>query len=168
MVSSETVYKTKKCLVKSGKDKAREGRVEGASVLCGEHLSTLRQVLEYSPQSTILFSARRQPAFCTIPFGIHDTHGACAARRPPRGRGLGACWSRQVARHAAPCRRCRSQSVSGRFLCALRSPLPACPSGKFLWPAWPDVLSRRQANGLAAVVAVRLQVCKAKLFFVNP
>ena len=41
-------------------------RAERAGVLCGEHSSTLRQVLEYSPQSTIRDSARRPSAF-TVP-----------------------------------------------------------------------------------------------------
>ena len=38
-------------------------RAERAGVLCGEDSSTLRQVLEYSPQSTIRDSARRPSAF---------------------------------------------------------------------------------------------------------
>ena len=38
-------------------------RTECANVLCGEDSSTLRQVLEYSPQSTIRDSARRPSAF---------------------------------------------------------------------------------------------------------
>ena len=38
-------------------------RAERASMLCGEHSSTLRQVLEYSPQSTIRDSARHPSAF---------------------------------------------------------------------------------------------------------
>ena len=50
MVSSETVYKTKKCLVKSGKDKAGKNRAENGKVLCGKYTSTCRRVLECFPQ----------------------------------------------------------------------------------------------------------------------
>ena len=62
MVSSETVYKTKKCLVKSGKDKSPPRRAESTSVPCGAYLSTCRRVLEYSPQGTTQDSARRPSA----------------------------------------------------------------------------------------------------------
>ena len=45
MVSSETVYKTKKCLVKSGKDMSADGLALAATVLCAEYSSTCRKVL---------------------------------------------------------------------------------------------------------------------------
>ena len=49
---------------------------ERTSVLCGEYSSTLRQVLEYFPQSTNPDSARRPGAFC-------DRTGADEDDAPP-------------------------------------------------------------------------------------
>ena len=73
MVSSETVYKTKKCLVKSGKDnphpplpKAPPRRAESVSVLCGEYSSTLRKVRFRSPQGIRPPSARGRPGAGTM------------------------------------------------------------------------------------------------------
>ena len=47
---------------------AAQRQTEADTVLCGEYLSTLRQVLDDSPQSTIRHCARRFPVFRPRPF----------------------------------------------------------------------------------------------------
>ena len=57
------------CVVGSFVPDGPRRRAGAAGVLCGEYLSTLRQVLEYFPQSTIRESARRLPACCAVRAG---------------------------------------------------------------------------------------------------
>ena len=47
----------------------RQHHEEAASVLCGKHSSTLRQVLEYPAESTMQNSARPRAAFWRLPKG---------------------------------------------------------------------------------------------------
>ena len=58
-------------------------RAESAGVLCGKYSNTLRQVLEYSPQSTIRDSAERCPV--CLPCGWRFPLLFPAAGWPARG-----------------------------------------------------------------------------------
>ena len=63
----------------------RQHHEEAASVLCGKHSSTLRQVLEYFAASTIHFSARHRSAVRpAAPVCQESPHGGCHGSPPRR------------------------------------------------------------------------------------